>query len=97
MTTWFLLTEDAAPGDLIARTRGRIWARTVARDAVDGIAERHAVISTRLFAGSTIVHILADDDPGDGFRPAAGGLEDVYFSTLARTRRVSASAPVGAA
>ncbi len=85
---------EGAPLDLIERTRGHVWAKTIGRDELDAARAAHDVISTRLFAGRTIIHVLADHDPGDGFRPAAGGLEDVYFSTLARSRR--ASAPVSA-
>ena len=51
------------------------------------IKAAHDVISTRLFAGRTVVHVLADADPGNGFEPVEGGLEDVYLSTLARSRR----------
>ena len=47
------------------------------------------MISTRLFAGRTVVHVLSDADPGDGFAPVEGGLEDVYFSTLAAARRAA--------
>lgn len=78
---------EGAPLDLIERTRGQVWAKTIARDELDAVRMAHEVISTRLFAGRTIIHVLADGDPGDGFQPAAGGLEDVYFSTLARSRR----------
>jgi ABC-type multidrug transport system ATPase subunit len=84
---------EGAPLDLIERTRGQVWAKTVAPGALDVVREAHEVISTRLFAGRTVVHVLADHDPGDGFAPAAGGLEEVYFSTLARSRR---AAPVAA-
>ena len=91
---------EGAPLDLIARTRGNVWAKTIARDELEGARGVHEVISTRLFAGRTIVHVLADHDPGDGFRPAEGGLEDVYFSTLARSRRapgvITAPAPAPA-
>jgi ABC-type multidrug transport system ATPase subunit len=83
---------EGAPLDLIDRTRGNVWAKTIGRDELEAVRAAHEVISTRLFAGRTIVHVLADADPGDGFRPAAGGLEDVYFSTLARSRRAPASA-----
>jgi hypothetical protein len=48
------------------------------------------VISTRLIAGRTIVHVLADADPGDGFKLVQGGLEDVYLSALVRARRPAA-------
>ena len=51
--------------------------------------ERYDVLSTRLFAGRTIVHVLADQDPRDGFTPVDAGLEDVYFSTLAQSRRAA--------
>lgn len=84
---------EGAPLDLIARARGSVWAKTIARDDMAVVRSTHEVISTRLFAGRTIVHILADQDPGDGFRPTDGGLEDVYFSTLARSRRTPGVAP----
>ena len=80
---------EGAPGDLISATRGRLWMKMVDRGALEAIRERHAVISTRLFAGRTIVHVLADEDPGDGFTAIDGGLADVYFSTLAQTRRAA--------
>jgi hypothetical protein len=51
--------------------------------------QRYEVISTRLFAGRTVVHIMSDSDPGEGFASVAGGLEDVYFSTLAQSRRAA--------
>jgi hypothetical protein len=47
------------------------------------------VLSTRLFAGRPVVHVLADGDPGDGFAAVEAGLEDVYFATLARARRAA--------
>ncbi|HYF22771.1 MAG TPA: ABC transporter ATP-binding protein, partial [Caulobacteraceae bacterium] len=49
----------------------------------------HQVISTRLFAGRTVIHVLSDNHPGDGFEPVTGGLEDVYFSTLSASRRAA--------
>ena len=83
---------EGAPLDLIARSRGTVWAKTVERDQMADYAAAHEVISTRLFAGRTIIHILSDNDPGNGFTRVDGGLEDVYFSTLARTRRTPAAA-----
>jgi ABC-2 type transport system ATP-binding protein len=41
------------------------------------------VISTRLRAGRTLIHVYADGDPGMGFEPAQASLEDVYFATIA--------------
>ena len=64
-----------------------MWAKTIDRSDLDTYRQKHEVISTRLFAGNTIVHILSDSDPNDGFTSVDGGLEDVYFATLAHTRR----------
>ncbi len=83
---------EGAPLDLIERARGSVWAKTIRRDELEAMKAAHEVISTRLFAGRTIIHILADHDPGAGFAPVAGGLEDVYFATLARSRRAAPAA-----
>ncbi|CAN5855447.1 ABC transporter ATP-binding protein [soil metagenome] len=78
-----------APLDLIEATRGRIWQKTIDRADLDAYRAEHRVISTRLFAGRTIIHVLKDSSPGEGFEPVAGGLEDVYFSTLDASRRAA--------
>jgi ABC-2 type transport system ATP-binding protein len=80
---------EGAPLELIRATRGRIWMKAVDRRELDDCRERYAVISTRLFAGRTIVHILSDADPGEDFTAVEGDLEDVYFSTLAQSRRAA--------
>ena len=82
---------EGAPLDLIAQARGTVWAKTIAREDLETYGKNHEVISTRLFAGRTIIHVLSDKDPGDGFAAVDGGLEDVYFATLARTRRPAAA------
>ncbi|MEP3226271.1 MAG: ABC transporter ATP-binding protein [Parasphingorhabdus sp.] len=80
---------EGAPLDLIAKTEGTIWSKTIKREELEQYRDKYEVITTRLFAGSTIIHILAPDNPGNGFEAVDGGLEDVYFSTLAATRRES--------
>ena len=47
------------------------------------IEREHAVISTKLLAGRTVVHINSDVSPGAGFNPVEADLKDVYFSTMA--------------
>jgi ABC-type multidrug transport system ATPase subunit len=80
---------EGAPAELIAATRGRIWRKAVERGELAALRERYEVLSTRLFAGRTIVHVLSGADPGDGFTVVDAGLEDVYFSTLAHARRAA--------
>ena len=81
---------EGSPAELIARSQGNIWAKTIARDKLEEVKATHEVISTRLFAGRTVVHVLSDQNPGDGFSSVAGGLEDVYLSALAQARRAAA-------
>jgi ABC-type multidrug transport system ATPase subunit len=80
---------EGAPLVLICVTRGSIWMKTIDRSALPQYQERYQIISTRLFAGQTILHVLSDADPGDGFVPADASLQDVYFSTLAAARRAA--------
>ena len=84
------IVRTGAPMDLIARLDGRVWRKTIARDQLDEHRRAHEVIATRLFGGRTVIHVFAEQPPGDGFEPMQGGLEDVYFSTLAVARRNAA-------
>ena len=79
---------EGRPADLIASTRGKVWKKTIAHNELEQYQASHEVISTRLFAGNTIVHVLSDTRP-EGFDPVEGGLEDVYFSTLSTLRRAA--------
>jgi ABC-2 type transport system ATP-binding protein len=80
---------EGAPLELLQSTRGRIWMKVIDRGELAGVREQYEVLSTRLFAGRTIVHVLSDRDPGDGFTSVDAGLQDVYFSTLAQSRRAA--------
>jgi len=83
------IVREGEPRALIAELKGRIWIKAIGREELAACRARHAVISSRLFAGRTLVHVLADADPGEGFAPTEGGVEDVYFSTLFTTRRAA--------
>ena len=81
---------EGAPQALVAELRGRIWQKTIDRAVLDDHAAAYRVISTRLLAGRTIIHVASDTSPGEGFMPAPGSLQDVYFSTLDASRRAAA-------
>jgi ABC-type multidrug transport system ATPase subunit len=82
------LQLEGKPLELIASTRGRVWKKAIAHSELDEYQQKYEVISTRLFAGRTIIHVLSDARP-EGFEPVEGGLEDVYFSTLSNLRRAA--------
>ncbi len=78
------IVREGAPVKLIAELAGRIWMKSVDKAELALVGQSYPIISSRLFAGRTVIHVLADDNPGAGFSPTPGGLEDVYFSTLSR-------------
>ena len=83
------LTGD--PLSVMEQLRGQVWRKLVTKDEVAGIQQNHHVISSRLFAGKTIVHVLSDDRPEGGFEEVTPDLEDVYFAQISERR-----APVAA-
>lgn len=82
---------EGPPRELIQSIEGRVWQRTIPHTQLLEMQDRHEVISHRFFAGEIVVHVLSDSQP-EGFAPVNGGLEDVYFATLAQTRRAPAAA-----
>jgi ABC-type multidrug transport system ATPase subunit len=84
------IVQTGAPLELIASMHGRVWRKTIGKDELEAHRRDHQVIATRLFGGRTVIHVLADANPGPGFEAVEGGLEDVYFSTLAGARRAAA-------
>jgi ABC-type multidrug transport system ATPase subunit len=84
------IVTTGAPLELIAALDGRVWRRTIAKHELEAFRRSHEVIATRLFGGRTVIHVLSDRPPGAGFERFQGGLEDVYFSTLAVARRNAA-------
>jgi ABC-2 type transport system ATP-binding protein len=85
------IVAEGAPADLIEALRGRVWRKAIPREELDDYKARLNVISTRLAGGRTVIHVLSDSAPDPGFESVTGGLEDVYFSTLAATRAQSAA------
>ncbi|HEX6746159.1 MAG TPA: ATP-binding cassette domain-containing protein, partial [Longimicrobium sp.] len=73
---------EAEPLAAIESLRGRVWRRIAARGET-AEEEGLRVISTKLLAGRTVVHVHGDTAPGVGWEPAEPDLEDVYFSTMA--------------
>src|SRR5688500_16352362 len=74
---------EAEPLRAIADIRGHIWRRIIAKAELTELERAHAVISTKLLGGRTIVHVHADARPGAGFEAVEPDLEDVYFSAMA--------------
>jgi ABC-type multidrug transport system ATPase subunit len=78
-----------APQDLTAKLAGRIWRKVIPKADLERYQKSHVVILKRLVGGETMIHVLSDANPGDGFEPVNAGLEDLYFTTLTNARRAA--------
>jgi ABC-type multidrug transport system ATPase subunit len=72
---------EGEPAQRIANVEGKIWRRVIDKGELPLLQNDHAVISTRLAAGKTVVHVFSGERPA-GFEAVNPSLEDVYFSTL---------------
>jgi len=74
------VVADGEISALVARMQGRIWRKTIARAELDDIRRSFQILSTRYADGSLILNVLSDGEPGEGFEPVGGDLQDVYFA-----------------
>jgi ABC-type multidrug transport system ATPase subunit len=83
------LLAQGDPADALRDVEGKIWRRRVAKGDLALLQQEHAVISTKLVSGKTVVHVYSESQPS-GFEPVPASLEDVYFSTLQRAEERAA-------
>jgi ABC-2 type transport system ATP-binding protein len=74
---------EAEPLRAVAALQGRIWRRVIEKGAMAELERAYDVVSTKLLAGRTVVHVYSETSPGPGFDSVEADLEDVYFSTMA--------------
>lgn len=77
------LVAFGKPENFIASLQDSIWTRVIAKTEREIYERSFQVIATQFNAGKLNIHVLAKDNPGNGFVPKHPDLEDVYFSQLA--------------
>lgn len=70
------------PAMLTENLNGKIWRKTISKEALPDYTGLFNVISTRRLAGQIQLHVWADECPAEGFEPFYPGLQEVYFSAL---------------
>jgi ABC-2 type transport system ATP-binding protein len=73
---------ECEPPEAVRALRGRIWRREVPRERLAEMEAEHAVVSTTLVGGRTVVHVHGHAPPDDGFEPVEPDLKDVYFTVM---------------
>ena len=67
------------PNELSGQLEGRVWKKVIDKSDLAACEEQFPVISTRLFAGRSLIHVCSEDEPDATFEPVAPELQDVYF------------------
>lgn len=75
------------PAALTSSLDGKIWAKKVSKAELLHFKEKLQVISSKLIAGETLIHVQAEDLPDVGFEQISPSLEDFYFSTLTSSQK----------
>ncbi|MBI3716299.1 MAG: ABC transporter ATP-binding protein [Betaproteobacteria bacterium] len=70
------------PAELTQELSGRLWAASVSRSELEQAKKQYPVISTRLIAGKTLIHVVGDHQPGPEFTAVEPQLEDTYFAAI---------------
>jgi ABC-2 type transport system ATP-binding protein len=86
-----------APDRAVASLDGKVWRKSIERDAVDAYKNRMHVISNKLVAGRPQIHVFADSAPEEGFISVDPDLEDVFFANIAGLSATDAAANANAA
>jgi ABC-type multidrug transport system ATPase subunit len=73
---------EGTPEDAVAGLRGRVWQRFIAKAELPEYEQRFRVISNRLSGGRPFLHVLSEEEPGDGFAEGTPDLEDVFFTRI---------------
>lgn len=76
------IIAEGRPADHVAALDGRVWSKAIDGEEIEEFRQDHVVLSSRLFAGRTMINVLSDGSPGAGFEPVAANLEAVYFKAL---------------
>ncbi|MDN5205498.1 ABC transporter ATP-binding protein [Fulvivirgaceae bacterium BMA10] len=75
-----LLTGN--PLETIEQVEGKVYRKTIEKNELAEYKEEYMIISERLLLGKPIIHILSENEPGDGFEPVEADLSDVYFAQI---------------
>ena len=75
---------SGSPAEAEHQVAGKIWCQSMSKQQFAQREWKQPILSTKLVAGSPMVRIYSDTDPGHGFQSAAPDLEDVFFSHLSQ-------------
>lgn len=78
------------PAVLVDGLQGKIWQKSIEKTELDDYMAQYRVISTRLKAGKTQIHVYSESSPDPSFKSVEADLEDVYFTRIGESMEIAA-------
>ena len=72
------------PQEVIQAYQGKVWRKLIDKSELDDYKVSFNVISSRLLMGKTLIHVISESEPGNGFEMHEADLEDVYFNEISK-------------
>lgn len=76
------IVYNGSPLTVLDDLAGQVWRKQIERSELESYQKTYAVISDKMVAGKPQIHVLSDDNPGEGFESVAPSLEDVFFAKI---------------
>jgi len=76
------VVQRGNPEDLVRSLENKIWSKRINKDEITHYQSNYKMVLAKLAAGSMVVFVNSDTDPGNGFKPERATLEDIYFSNI---------------
>ncbi len=86
------IVYNGSPLTVLDDLAGQVWQKQIERNELEAYNENYMVISNKMVAGKPQIHILSNDDPGDGFMAVAPNLEDVFFTKISQSSQATVEA-----
>ena len=81
------LVVHGSPANLVQTLEGQIWRKTISAIDLPRYRREFEVISSRLTAGETQIHVKSEVSPGNDFELVSPTLEDYYFSIVSTSEQ----------
>ncbi len=76
------IVYNGSPLTVLDDLAGQVWRKQIERSELESYQKAYTVISDKMVAGKPQIHVLSDDNPGEGFESVAPSLEDVFFAKI---------------
>ena len=76
------IVYKGTPADALSELNGKVWRKTIERSEKEQYKKMYNVISDKMVAGRPQIHVLSDNNPGNGFVNVDPNLEDVFFTRI---------------